>query len=59
MLDQDTDTQRQPAQPDATDDDWEEAGDEEVPTVVLYVVAGLLLLSFTLYLVVGGHSRFH
>lgn len=41
-------------------DDWEEAGEEEVPTVVLFVIAGLLVISFTLYLVVGGgHSHFH
>lgn len=42
------------------EDDWEEAGEEEVPTVVLYIVAGLLLLAFSLYLVVGGgHAHFH
>jgi hypothetical protein len=42
------------------DDGWEEAGEEEVPTIVLYVIAGLLLVSFTLYLVVGGgHNHFH
>jgi hypothetical protein len=41
-------------------DEWEETGEEEVPTVVLYVVAGLLLISFTLYLVIGGgHNHFH
>lgn len=40
--------------------DWEEAGEEEVPTVVLYVVAGLLLISFSLYLAIGGgHNHFH
>jgi hypothetical protein len=56
MLDQET--QRRPAPPEP--DDWEEAGDEEVPSVVLYVVAGLLLLVFTLYLVAGGgHGHFH
>lgn len=48
----------QPAQ--VTDDVWEDAGEEEIPTVVLYVVAGLLLLAFSLYLVVGGgHAHFH
>jgi hypothetical protein len=42
------------------DHDWEEAGEEDVPTVVLYVVAGLLLISFSLYLIVGGgHNHFH
>ncbi len=41
-------------------DEWEEAGEEEVPTVVLYIIAGLLLISFSLYLVVGGgHGHFH
>jgi hypothetical protein len=52
---------RQPVLPDPADwDDLVEAGEEDVPTVVLYVVAALLLLSFTLYLVVGGgHSHFH
>jgi hypothetical protein len=49
----------QPAPP-SEDDGWEEAGDEEIPAVVLYVVAGLLLLAFSLYLVVGGgHGHFH
>ncbi len=49
----------QPAAP-ADDDGWEEAGEEEIPTVVLYIVAGLLLLAFSLYLVVGGgHAHFH
>jgi len=49
----------QPA-PSSDDGDWEEAGEEEIPTVVLYVVAGLLLLAFSLYLVVGGgHAHFH
>jgi hypothetical protein len=44
----------------ADDDGWEEAGEEEIPTVVLYIVAGLLLLAFSLYLVVGGgHAHFH
>lgn len=54
--------QRAPAQPDEQPE-WDElleADEEDVPTAVLYVVAGLLLLSFTLYLVVGGgHSHFH
>jgi hypothetical protein len=46
--------------PVSDEDDWEEAGEEEIPTVVLYIVAGLLLLAFSLYLVVGGgHSHFH
>jgi hypothetical protein len=49
----------QPAAP-SDDDGWEEAGEEEIPTVVLYIVAGLLLLAFSLYLVVGGgHAHFH
>ncbi|HUG15622.1 MAG TPA: hypothetical protein VMM78_11475 [Thermomicrobiales bacterium] len=40
--------------------EWTEAGEEEVPTIVLYVVAGLLLISFSLYLAIGGgHSHFH
>lgn len=39
------------------EDDFDE---EDVPTVVLYVIAGLLILSFSLYLIVGGgHSHFH
>ncbi len=39
---------------------FEEAGDEDVPTVVLFIVAALLLLAFSLYLIVGGgHSHFH
>jgi hypothetical protein len=39
---------------------WEEAGEEDVPTVVLYIIAGMLIISFTLYLVVGGgHNHFH
>jgi hypothetical protein len=49
-----------PAPVDGEQDDWQEAGEEDVPTVVLYVVAGLLLLAFTLYLAVGGgHQHFH
>jgi hypothetical protein len=41
-------------------DDWDEDGEDEVPSAVLYVIAGLLVLSFTLYLIVGGgHSHFH
>jgi hypothetical protein len=53
--------ERPPAFPDPdTWDDLVEAGEEDVPTAVLYIVAGLLLLSFTLYLAVGGgHSHFH
>lgn len=39
---------------------FEEAGEEDVPTVVLFIVAGLLLLAFSLYLIVGGgHNHFH
>jgi hypothetical protein len=56
------DFERHHPQPNAEsdEDDWEEAGEEEIPTVVLYVVAGLLLLAFSLYLIVGGgHSHFH
>jgi hypothetical protein len=52
----------QPAPPSDDDgwDGWEEAGDEEIPAVVLYIVAGLLLLAFSLYLIVGGgHAHFH
>lgn len=46
--------------PPSDEDGWEEAGEEEIPTVVLYVVAGLLLLAFSLYLIVGGgHGHFH
>jgi hypothetical protein len=38
----------------------DDLGEDDVPTVVLYIIAGLLFLSFTLYLVVGGgHSHFH
>lgn len=49
-----------PSTDSAAGDVWEEAGDEDVPTVVLYIIAGLLVLSFTLYLVVGGgHGHFH
>jgi hypothetical protein len=64
MLERDFDKSTQmDASRTPTDDeaaDWEEAGEEDVPTVVLYVVAGLLLLSFTLYLIVGGgHGHFH
>jgi len=61
MLERDFDKQPiAPRAPSSDDDVWEEAGEEEVPTVVLYVVAGLLLLSFTLYLVIGGgHGHFH
>jgi hypothetical protein len=42
---------------------WEELdelGEDEVPTIILYIVAALLIVSFTLYLVVGGgHNHFH
>ncbi len=48
------------ARPVIDEDGWEEAGEEEVPTIVLYIVAGLLLLAFSLYLIVGGgHGHFH
>lgn len=61
MLERDIDNQpltQSSAPPDV--DEWAEAGEEEVPTVILYIVAGLLLLSFTLYLIVGGgHGHFH
>jgi hypothetical protein len=41
-------------------DEWDESGEDEVPSVVLYVIAGLLIISFTMYLIVGGgHSHFH
>ena len=41
-------------------EEWEEAGEEDIPTLVLYIIVGLLLISFTLYLVVGGgHGHFH
>lgn len=44
--------------PPAESDD--EYGEEDVPTVVLYIIAGLLILSFSLYLIIGGgHSHFH
>jgi hypothetical protein len=40
--------------------DEDDLGEEDVPTVVLYVIAGLLFLSFSLYLLVGGgHGHFH
>ena len=58
---QDLDPQPERAAPDlAPWDEFDELGEDDVPTFVLYVVAGLLLISFTLYLVVGGgHSHFH
>lgn len=61
LLEREFDKQPIPKAPVPPDgDDWAEAGEEEVPTVVLFIVAGLLLLSFTLYLVVGGgHGHFH
>lgn len=41
-------------------DDDSEIGEEEIPRIVLYAIAGLLILSFTLYIVVGGgHNHFH
>jgi hypothetical protein len=41
-------------------DEFDALDDDEVPTIVLYVVAGLLVISFTVYLIVGGgHSHFH
>jgi hypothetical protein len=46
--------------PEDVADDWDGEGEDEVPSAVLYVIAGLLVLSFTLYLIVGGgHSHFH
>lgn len=60
MAERDIDRLNTQPRPNADDDGWEEAGEEEIPTVVLYVVAGLLLLAFSLYLVVGGgHAHFH
>lgn len=60
MLDQDLEQRQRPSDAPPDQDEWAEASEEEVPTVVLYVVAGLLLISFTLYLAVGGgHSHFH
>jgi hypothetical protein len=58
---QDHDSRPAPFTPDPVAwDDADDLGEDEVPTIVLYVVAGLLLISFTLYLVVGGgHSQFH
>lgn len=45
-------------EPSAISDD--ELDEEDVPTVVLYVIAGLLILSFSLYLLIGGgHSNLH
>lgn len=45
-----------------TDDQilWDEADEDEIPRAVIYVLAGLLALSFALYLIVGGgHNHFH
>lgn len=56
------DLDRGSPQPGPASDDgrWDEAGEEEIPTVVLYVVVGLLLPAFSLYIVVGGgHGHFH
>lgn len=60
MAERDMDRINAQPRPVTDEDDWEEAGEEEIPAVVLYVVAGLLLLAFSLYLVVGGgHGHFH
>lgn len=60
MADRDLDRINPQSSPVTDEDDWEEAGEEEIPTVVLYVVAGLLVLAFSLYLVAGGgHGHFH
>ena len=60
MAERDMDRINAQPRPVTDEDDWEEAGDEEIPAVVLYVVAGLLLLAFSLYLIVGGgHGHFH
>jgi hypothetical protein len=55
------DTQSERATPDpALWDESDDLGEDDVPTVVLYIVAGLLVISFTIYLIVGGgHSHFH
>lgn len=43
--------------------DWdtaEEIGEDEIPSIVLYLIGGLLVIAFVLYLVVGGgHNHFH
>jgi len=60
MAERDMDRINSQPRPVTDEDDWEEAGEEDVPAVVLYIVAGLLLLAFSLYLVVGGgHGHFH
>lgn len=69
MLDQNLDANRpmavQPSPATGVDHSTDEQpddelGEEDVPTVVLYVIAALLLLSFSLYLILGGgHSHFH
>ncbi len=58
--------EREPTRPASADDevggwgDLDETGEEEIPRVVLYVIASLLVLSFTLYIAVGGgHNHFH
>jgi len=39
---------------------WDEGEEDEIPRAVIYVIAGLLILSFALYLIVGGgHNHFH
>ena len=49
-----------PAEPADTWGDFDESGEDEIPRAVLYIIAGLLILAFTLYLVVGGgHNHFH
>jgi hypothetical protein len=48
------------ATPDPAPWDEFDALDDEAPTIVLYIVAGLLVISFTVYLIIGGgHSHFH
>jgi hypothetical protein len=62
MSDQDTQRQRTfgADEPDYVADEWDADGEDEVPSAVLYVIAGLLIVSFTMYLIIGGgHSHFH
>jgi hypothetical protein len=41
-------------------DEFDDLDEDDVPTIVLYIVAGLLVISFTVYLIIGGgHSHFH
>ncbi len=52
-----------PTPPDESPPTWDaddEVGEDEIPSAVLYVIAALLVLAFTLYIVVGGgHNHFH